>query len=449
MIMYDVVIIGAGPCGIACSIKCANNGLSVALVECGNDYKDRRCAVDQGFRCTNCKTCNVMSGFGGSVHYGDSAKLSYYPSGKALYKKLGSDYERLRDDACLLWGVDSSKSFIKCKLPSNDYLDIKEYPICVINSSAIRDRIEHWRDLLNALDISYINTRITNFEIIKNTISVFSEDNSEFKCKKLVLATGRNGLKWLSKILAKKGIKYEEPISTIGVRFEMPKQYLTPVGKLHPDFKVRTQYNNVKYKTFCFCGGKNGGRLKFANYGEYVLLDGHVLTETDSESNYANFALLRQVVDKDCNDQGTDCVVERYLSNYIRISGGQPIFQSYSDFRNGVVTTQTRPLSVPSIKYGPVYKLLINGKEEFCHVAEIIFSYISRISDVSVEEIVSTTNVIGLELEGLWKHIITNKDFMTVVEGVYVGGDCGGETQGILQATMVGLKIGESIIKSI
>ena len=38
---------------------------------------------------------------------------------------------------------------------------------------------------------------------------------------------------------------------------------------------------------------------------------------------------------------------------------------------------------------------------------------------------------------------------MTNIEGLYVGGDCGGETQGILQATMMGIKIAESVQKEL
>ena len=63
-----------------------------------------------------------------------------------------------------------------------------------------------------------------------------------------------------------------------------------------------------------------------------------------------------------------------------------------------------------------------------------------------MDEILSKVNVVGLEMEGLWDHIITDENFMTNIGGLYVGGDCGGEVQGLLQATMIGIKIAEAIV---
>ena len=86
---------------------------------------------------------------------------------------------------------------------------------------------------------------------------------------------------------------------------------------------------------------------------------------------------------------------------------------------------------------------------DFCRVANDIFDYIwnhyadsnsGRYSDF-LREIL----VVGLEMEGLWDEINTTEAFESTCAGLYFGGDCGGETQGVLQATISGLKIASVI----
>lgn len=449
MFTYDIGIIGAGPSGISCAIKAARKGKKVVIVECGKDYQERCCAVDHGGECQRCKFCNVISGFGGCIHYGDSAKLSYYPSGKQLYEKLSDEYDRIRDEACQLWEIDS-KEFLSCLINTDNYnFNVKEYPVYVANCEEIKETLKRWKEQLDNLDVEYIHGQMENFRKDKNIFSVSLTDRRVIYCNKLVLAMGRQGLKWFKDNLQTKSIEYIPPISSIGFRFEMPKEYLVETGKLHPDFKARTKCNNIKYKTFCFCAGVNGGRLKFANYGEYTLLDGHILTECDAESQYGNFALLRQVI---LNDESLtvdyNTFIDSILEEYKRISKGRPIYQRYIDFKNMVDSDCDIAVSVAYVKKGPVYRLFQGDLKEYCTVAEQIFTYLANVQGISLEEFISNVNVVGLELEGLWDKIVTDANFMTNVEGLHVVGDCGGEAQGIIQAMMMGIKVAESLTGS-
>lgn len=447
MYTYDIGIIGAGPCGISCALSIADKGKKVVIVESGNDFAARYCAVDAGEECCSCQSCNVISGFGGCVHYGDSAKLSYFPSGKELKRKLANDYDRLRDDACALWSVDSNTDFVSNEILISQYgFSVKEYPVCVLCSDDIKKKINSWWKKLQTQNVDYINDEMIDFEKKNNIFVVSLRDNKIVFCKKLLLAMGRQGIEWFRVHIPKKGIDYKSPISSIGFRFEMPKEYLTELGKLHPDFKARTECNGTKYKTFCFCAGIHGGRLKFANYGKYTLLDGHILTKCDAESKYANFALLKQI--KPSKKENIDYydIVDSILEEYQKISKGRPIYQSYLDFKKMIDGEPMSPISSPYVKNGPVYKLLKEGLNDYCDVAQEIFGYLANINGIFIEEILSKVNVVGLEIEGLWDKIITDENFMTSIEGLYVGGDCVGEAQGILQATMMGIKIAEAIV---
>lgn len=450
MQLIDVGIIGAGPCGLACAISLAKGGYSVALIECGKNYGDRQCYVDIGDVCHKCESCSVISGFGGSVHYGDSAKFSYYPSGKALYNKIQSDYERLRTEACRFWGINDDKEFVLTKMKTSGFgFETKEYPVCIKNSADIKVQIESFYSELTRLHVTYVNDEMVEFLYSDNRWKILLKKGNEIECKKIVLAMGRRGIQWLQKNIVNKGLKIYMPESTIGFRFELPKKYLQTIGKMHPDFKARVHHNGYKYKTFCYCGGHNGGRIKLENYGDYVLLDGHILTESDVDSGYGNFSLLRRMNSEYSRGRSVNRIVTDVLQNYKRISNGQPIYQSYYDFKNQIDSVSGTGISVRSIKPGPVYKLLLDGLEEYCNVAEKIFKYIAFIENVSIEEIEGNINVVGLELEGLWNRVETKDFFQTNIDGLYVGGDCGGETQGILQATIMGMVIAEGIKKEI
>ncbi len=70
---YDVIIIGAGPGGIFSAYELRKSGLKVAVFEEGNVLSKRKCPID-GVKvksCVNCKTCSIMSGFGGAGAFSD------------------------------------------------------------------------------------------------------------------------------------------------------------------------------------------------------------------------------------------------------------------------------------------------------------------------------------------------------------------------------------------
>ena len=72
---YDVIVVGAGPGGIfaAWEFAHAEKPLRIAVLELGKPLDQRRCPID-GKRiksCVGCKTCSIMSGFGGAGAFSD------------------------------------------------------------------------------------------------------------------------------------------------------------------------------------------------------------------------------------------------------------------------------------------------------------------------------------------------------------------------------------------
>ena len=88
---YDVIIIGAGPGGIFSAYELKDSGLKVAVFEEGFPLEKRRCPIDgeKIKTCVKCKTCSIMSGFGGAGAFSDGKYNITNDFGGSLYEHIG------------------------------------------------------------------------------------------------------------------------------------------------------------------------------------------------------------------------------------------------------------------------------------------------------------------------------------------------------------------------
>ena len=90
---YDVIIIGAGPGGIFSAYELVKRApeLKVAVIEGGHALKDRHCPIDgdKVKSCINCKSCSIMSGFGGAGAFSDGKYNITNDFGGTLFEYLG------------------------------------------------------------------------------------------------------------------------------------------------------------------------------------------------------------------------------------------------------------------------------------------------------------------------------------------------------------------------
>lgn len=126
---YDVIIIGAGPGGIfsAYELTKDRSDLRVAVFEAGHSLEKRHCPIDgdKVKSCIRCKSCSIMSGFGGAgafsdgkynitndfggtlheyigkkqaldlMHYVDEINMAYGGEGTKLYSTAGTKFKKL------------------------------------------------------------------------------------------------------------------------------------------------------------------------------------------------------------------------------------------------------------------------------------------------------------------------------------------------------------------
>ncbi|WP_297565789.1 FAD-binding protein, partial [uncultured Faecalibaculum sp.] len=91
--IYDVLIIGAGPGGIFSALELTENrnDLRIAVLEKGNSLTRRHCPIDGKTikSCIGCRSCSIMNGFGGAGAFSDGKYNITNEFGGTLYEYVG------------------------------------------------------------------------------------------------------------------------------------------------------------------------------------------------------------------------------------------------------------------------------------------------------------------------------------------------------------------------
>ena len=116
---YDVIIIGAGPGGIfaAYELMKENANLKVAVFEAGHELKKRHCPIDGDKikSCISCKSCSIMSGFGGAGAFSDGKYNITNDFGGTLFEYIGKkqalELMHYVDEINLQYGGEGTKLY--------------------------------------------------------------------------------------------------------------------------------------------------------------------------------------------------------------------------------------------------------------------------------------------------------------------------------------------------
>lgn len=480
--MYNAIIVGAGPAGLATALALRADGghRKVALIEVGHRQSRRPCPVDAGRSCRGCGgTCNVISGFGGCMHYGDGVKLSLLPSGRRLMDLFGVDRaHRLSDRAFAVFTgylggpVQLRGSVIPPTIKANfdRYgLDIRAYPVAALAESQLGTVIDGmWEDLRKSTEV-LVDTNVVDVRRVDDHFEVEVAGRGGRGARQVltahsvVLATGRRGLVDTQEILRRLQVGMRPPSPSLGVRFEMRASLLEQAGLGHPDLKVSRKGEKAKTKSFCFCGGSNGGRIKYTNYqtafgDEIITLDGHETLERTPHGDRelaGNFGLMCQLPP---SGPVTDAETQDALfGRYRKIAGGRPIGQRLRTF----IERRDEPMSwddlsralpfessVDDLVTGPVFALLT--KEQHASIVqgfrELMLPIMATAGEhPDVSALLDEVVVLGLEAEFLWNQVEVDEHTRTDLPGLYVVGDAAGYAQGIIQGMMTGFAAGDRI----
>ena len=116
---YDVIIIGAGPGGIFSAYELSKRApkLRVAVFESGAPLQERHCPID-GVKvksCIGCRSCAIMSGFGGAGAFSDGKYNITNDFGGTLHEYIGKqkaiELMKYVDEINLSHGGEGTKMF--------------------------------------------------------------------------------------------------------------------------------------------------------------------------------------------------------------------------------------------------------------------------------------------------------------------------------------------------
>lgn len=116
---YDVIIIGAGPGGIFSAYEMVQRSkdVKIAVFEAGHALDKRHCPIDgvKVKNCVNCKSCSIMSGFGGAGAFSDGKYNITNAFGGTLYEYIGRsqaiDLMKYVDDINMKFGGEGTKLY--------------------------------------------------------------------------------------------------------------------------------------------------------------------------------------------------------------------------------------------------------------------------------------------------------------------------------------------------
>ena len=116
---YDVIIIGAGPGGIFAAYELAKKSpkLKVGVFEAGHALEKRTCPIDGDKikSCIKCKSCSIMSGFGGAGAFSDAKYNITNDFGGTLYEYIGKkraiELMNYVDDINMAYGGEGTKMY--------------------------------------------------------------------------------------------------------------------------------------------------------------------------------------------------------------------------------------------------------------------------------------------------------------------------------------------------
>ena len=461
---YDVVIVGAGPAGLftAYELITKNSKLKVLLVDKGHTVKNRHCPMNEKhIPCVNCNPCNILSGYGGAGTFSDG-KLNYVPKlGKSdLFKYMSNEEAyQIIDDTEEIFNKFEMDSEV---FPSNmedairfqkevakygaRYLLIKQKHI---GSDILPGKILLMCDYLEKQGVvlkenCYVED-ITSKSANEHHLTLITDGKKEkITAKRIVVAPGRVGAKWVQELADKYKIPYLSQSIEIGVRVEVRKEILEDLCSViyDPTIFIKTDTYNDQIRTFCT---NPGGYVTKENYYGYICVNGHSLKNKKSQNS--NFAFISRVglTEPVTN---TRAYGESIASIANCLGDSKPIIQSLKDLKKGRRSTWHR-LEKNFVE--PTLKDCVAGDLALVMPYRIITNILEGLKQL--DKIIPGVNndetlLYGPEIKFFSNEIETNNKFKLKDYDIYFIGDGAGKAGNIVTAAATGLIAARDIIEN-
>lgn len=454
---YDIAIIGAGPGGVFTAYELISNrpDLKLAVFELGHALDKRKCPIDgkKVKSCVGCKTCSIMSGFGGAGAFSDGKYNVTNDFGGTLYEYIGKEkaLELMRyvDDINMRYGGEGTKMY------STTGTHIKK--LCIQNGLQLLDAsVRHL-----GTDINY-QVLGNLYDFLKDKVSFFFDTavehvskteegyrintaQGEFTCRECVISVGRSGSKWMETVCREMDIPTKSNRVDIGVRVELPAVVFSHLTDELYESKIvyRTEKFEDKVRTFCM---NPHGIVVNENTNGIITVNGHSYESGDKHTENTNFALLvaKHFSEpfKDSNGYGESIA---RLSNML---GGGVIVQRFGDLirgRRSTVQRMEESFVRPTLKATPGDLSLVLPKRILDGIIEMIYA-LDKIAPGTAND---DTLLYGVEVKFYNMEVSLNENLETRHQGLYVIGDGSGVTHSLSHASASGVFVARRILEKL
>ena len=450
---YDVIIVGAGPGGIfsAYELIHRNPDLKIAVFEEGHPLSRRHCPIDgdKVRSCIKCKTCAIMSGFGGAGAFSDGKYNITNDFGGTLYEHIGK-----KQAIDLMEYVDSinvSHGGEKTKMYSTAQTKFKK--LCIQNKLRLLDAsVRHlgtdinyivlenlFNELNDKIDF-FFDTSVDHIEVLDTGYRIYHGDSYD-DCEKCIVSVGRSGSKWMEKICKELDIPTKSNRVDIGVRVEIPAVIFSHLTDELYESKIvyRTEKFEDNVRTFCM---NPYGIVVNENTNGIVTVNGHSYEDPQKQTENTNFALLVakhfSQPFKDSNGYGESIA---RLSNML---GGGVIVQRFGDLVRGRRSTVSRideGMVRPTLAATPGDLSLVLPKRILDGIIEMIYA-LDKIAPGTAND---DTLLYGVEVKFYNMEVDINENLETKYKGLYVIGDGSGVTHSLSHASASGVYVARQI----
>ena len=341
---YDVIIVGAGPGGIFSAYELVQKApnLKVAVFEAGHALEKRHCPIDGDKikSCINCKSCSIMSGFGGAGAFSDGKYNITNDFGGTLYEYVGkqkaTELMKYVDEINMQYGGEGTKMYSTAgthfkKLCLQNKLNLLDASVRHLGTDINYVVLENLYAFLKDKVDFYFDTLVNRVERQGEAYRVCCDD-ADYDCAKCIISVGRSGSKWMEKVCNELDISTKSNRVDIGVRVELPAVIFSHLTDELYESKIvyRTEKFEDRVRTFCM---NPYGIVVNENTNGIVTVNGHSYEDADKQTDNTNFALLvaKHFSEpfKDSNGYGESIA---RLSNML---GGGVIVQRFGDLVRG------------------------------------------------------------------------------------------------------------------
>ncbi|HBG75551.1 MAG TPA: FAD-dependent oxidoreductase [Clostridiales bacterium] len=464
---YDVIVVGAGPAGIFTALELDKLAPEkrILVIDSGSAIEHRSCPARTTGTCRHCATCSIMNGWAGAGAFSDGKlSLSEEVGGNITDYISVEEARRLihyADGIYLHFGAPDKVYGMNDKFAEKVAYEARRENIRLIPCPVRHMGTEYSYQVLKEM-YYYLSSR-PNFEFREHTTakSVVTEngavsgirlstDGGEEKFVSapcVVLAPGRGGAEWLSRVADSLGLSIANNEVDIGVRVEVPNAVMDRLTKNLYEAKLIYYSDTFENKVRTFCMNP-GGIVSEEHYdtpgGGIAVVNGHSYAEESRRTENTNFALL--VSTRFTQPFHQPIEYGRYIAQLGNmLTGGGIMVQRLGDLLMGRRTDESRLKRSTTL---PTLKTAVPGDLSFVlphrHLTSIVEAL--RAFDKLAPGLYSKNTLLyGVEVKFYSSKVSVKNNFETTVKNLYAIGDGAGITRGLMQASVTGVVVARDI----